>query len=74
MLLARFEGVTLAPLAQADDEVEQVLALLGQDVLLVADLAPPTRRVTASRRARRMPQLTRGRANWGMLQGRFTLA
>ena len=39
MLLARFEGVTLAPLAQADDEVEQVLALLGQDVLLIGAAA-----------------------------------
>jgi len=35
VLLAGLEGVILAPLAQADDEGEKVLALLGQDVLLV---------------------------------------
>jgi len=35
VLLARLEGVILAPLAQADDEGEKVLALLGQHVLLV---------------------------------------
>jgi len=35
VLLARGEGVILPPLAEADQEVEQVLTLLGQDVLLI---------------------------------------
>lgn len=35
MPLARGKGVLLSPLAEADHEVEQVLALLGQGVLLI---------------------------------------